>query len=93
MKAFTIIFMGISLSACGGESDEAQELADQFEQAIEAAPSEAGEAMEEMANEVEVEGNEIDAAAAEIAEEAVEAMGDAAANFEAMMEDLEQAED
>jgi trehalose-6-phosphate synthase len=91
MKAFTIIFMGISLSACGGESDEAQELADQFEQAIEAAPSEADEAMEEMAN--EVEGNQIDAAAAEIAEEAVEAMGDAAANFEAMMEDLEQAED
>ena len=91
MKAFTIIFMGISLSACGGESDEAQELADQFEQAIEAAPSEAGEAMGELAN--EVEGNQIDAAAADIAEEAVEAMGDAAANFEAMMEDLEQAED
>ena len=103
MKALTIIIVGISLSACGGESDEAIELADQFEQAVEEQPvvdaeiatdAEAGENTEDQVDEEATEADDeaAEEAAEEAVEEAVEAMGNAP-DFGAMMENLEQAEE
>ena len=88
MKALTIIVMGISLSACGGESEEAVDLAGQFEQAVEELPTVDIEIATdgEVADDLEA----VEEAVEEAAEEAAEAMGNAAADFGAMMENLGQ---